>query len=216
MTELNECDRHTKGLLCHRLSPALLIRINLAWLKMQMAQRHWRSLHVFITFNWFNYMENEMVGCAITCPPHPHPPVSCDREMTILSCQEDKVMRLAALLRALSLFPSLPFGGCRCVSSKWVFFRVFFSVFIVIARNILVWVSEAPTLLCGPGASLKFKEFPPTVHHFRLALYMVSARGCVGGMCSDYSCCCFSSLNKHTSRDTDTEGGSEVLADRFN
>lgn len=164
-----------------------------------------------------------MVGCAIKCPPpppHPHPPVSCDREMTILSCQEDKIMRLAALLRALSLFPSLPFGGRGCVSSKRFFFlRVFFSVFIVIARNILVWVSEAPTLLCGPRASLKFKEFPPTVHHFRLALYMVSAGGCVcvgGGMCSDYSCCCFSSLNKHTSRDTDTEGGSEVLADRFN
>lgn len=99
-----------------------------------------------------------------------------------------------------------------------VFWGFFFSVFIVIARNILVWVSEAPTLLCGPRASLKFKEFPPTVHHFRLALYMVSAGGCVrgGGMCSDYSCCCFSSLNKHTSRDTDTEGGSEVLADRFN
>lgn len=85
--------------------------------------------------------------------------------------------------------------------------------FIVIARNILVWVSEAPTPLCGPRASLKFKEFPPTVHHFRLALYMVLAGG---GTCSDYSCCCFSSLNKHTSRDTDTEGGSEVLTDRFN
>lgn len=49
--------------------------------------------------------------------------------------------------------------------------------FIVIARNILVWVSEAPTPLCGPRASLKFKEFPPTVHHFRLALYMVLAGG---------------------------------------
>lgn len=116
MTELNECDRHTKGLLCHRLSSALLIRINLAWLKMQMAQRHWWSLHVFITFNWFNYMENEMVGCVIKCPPplHPHPPVSRDREMTILSCQEDKVMRLAALPLALSLFPSLPLRGHRC------------------------------------------------------------------------------------------------------
>lgn len=62
-------------------------------------------------------------------PPHPRPPVSCDREMTILSCQEDKIMRLAALLRALSLFPSLPFGGRGCVSSKRFFFfflRVFF------------------------------------------------------------------------------------------
>lgn len=100
-------------------------------------------------------------------------------------------------------FPFLPLRGQRDI----------FFYFIVIARNILVWVSEAPTLLCGPRASLKFKEFPPTVHHFRLALYMILAGG---GTCSDYSCCCFSSLNKHTSRDTDTEGGSEVLTDRFN
>lgn len=53
--------------------------------------------------------------------------------------------------------------------------RPFFIV--VIARNILVWVSEAPTLLCGPRVSLKFKEFPPTVHLFRLALYMILAGG---------------------------------------
>lgn len=153
-----------------------------------------------------------MVGCAIKCPPHthtPHPPVSRYREMNILSCQEDKVMRLAALPPALSLSPSLALGGRRGGSSKQG--DGFFIV--VIARNILVWVSEAPTLLCGPGASLKFKEFPPTVHLFRLALYMILAGG---GTCSDYSCCCFPSLNKHTSRDIGTEGGSEVLADRFN
>lgn len=27
MTELNECDRHTIGLLCHRLSPARLLEL---------------------------------------------------------------------------------------------------------------------------------------------------------------------------------------------
>lgn len=94
-------------------------------------------------------------------------------EMTVLSCQEDKVIRLAALPLALSLFPSLPLGGRRCGSSKQ---GETFLFFFVIARNILVWVSEAPTLLCGPRASLKFK-FPPTVHHFRLAMYMVLAGG---------------------------------------
>lgn len=51
-------------------------------------------------------------------PPHPRPPVSRDGEMTILSCQEDKVMRLVALPLALSLFPSLPLGGRRCGSLK--------------------------------------------------------------------------------------------------
>lgn len=62
-----------------------------------------------------------MVGCAIKCPPphsRPHPPVSRYREMNILSRQEGKVMRLAALPPALSLFPSLPLGGRRCGSSK--------------------------------------------------------------------------------------------------
>lgn len=53
----------------------------------------------------------------------------------------------------------------------------FFFFFIVITQNVLVWVWEAPTLLCGPRALLKFKEFPPTVHHFRLAVYMVLAGG---------------------------------------
>lgn len=61
-------------------------------------------------------------------------------------------------------------------SSERLFF-FFFSDIIAIVRNILVWVSEAPTLLCGPRASLKLKEFPPTVHHFRLALYTVLAGG---------------------------------------
>ncbi|CAF94394.1 unnamed protein product [Tetraodon nigroviridis] len=37
--------------------------------------------------------------------------------------------------------------------------RDFFFFFIVIVRNILVWVSEAPTLLCGPRAWLKLKSF---------------------------------------------------------
>lgn len=109
-------------------------------------------------------------------PPHPHRPVSHDREMTILSCQEDKVMRLAALPLALSLFPSLPLGGRYCGSSKQGK-TFFFFFFIVITQNVLVWVWEAPTLLCGPRALLKFKEFPPTVHHFRLAVYMVLAGG---------------------------------------
>lgn len=118
-------------------------------------------------------------------PPHPHPPVGRDREMTILSCQRDKVIRLAALPLALSLFSSLPLGG----RGYWfVEAGRDISPFFVIARNILVWVSEAPTLLCGPRASLKFKEFPPTVHHFRLAMYMVLAGG---GTCSDYSCLFF-------------------------
>lgn len=108
-------------------------------------------------------------------PPHPHRPVSHDREMTILSCQEDKVMRLAALPLALSLFPSLPLGGRYCGSSKQG--KTFFFFFIVITQNVLVWVWEAPTVLCGPRALLKFKEFPPTVHHFRLAVYMVLAGG---------------------------------------
>ena len=85
--------------------------------------------------------------------PHPHPPVSLDREMTILSCQEDKVMRLAAL-RSLFLFFHLSLSEAVHRSRKRLFF---FFIFIVIAWNILVWVSEAPTLLCGPRASLKFR-----------------------------------------------------------
>lgn len=169
MTELNECDRHTKGPLCHRLSPALLIRINLAWLKMQMAQRHWRSLHVFITFNWFNYMENEMVGCAIKCPPPSSSP-SCQSwqrdEYSLMPRRQGNEISRSLLLLFL-------FFRRLCGSSK----QGDFFFFIVIARNISVWVSEAPTLLCGPRASLKFKEFPPTVHHFRLALYMILAGG---------------------------------------
>lgn len=103
-----------------------------------------------------------------------HPPVSRYREMNILSCQEDKVMRLPLFLPLFLVFH-------LCLSEAVGVVRqsreTFFFIIVVIAQNILVWVSEAPTLLCGPRASLKCKEFPPTVHLFRLALYMVLAGG---------------------------------------
>lgn len=131
--------------------PSSLIRINLAWLKMQMAQSHWRSLHVFITFNWFNYMENEMVGSAIEFffPLLP----SCHREMNILSCQEEKVMRLVLSLSLslfLSLSPSLPFRCWWFGSSKQeeLFYCYHWKHFIL--------VSEAPTVLCGLRSFTKF------------------------------------------------------------
>lgn len=151
MTELNECDRQTKGPLCHRLSSALLIRINLAWLKMQMAQRHWQSLHVFIKFNWFNYMENEMVGSAIKRPPHP--PASSP---SCQSLQRDEYSLMPRrqgneISRSSSRSFSFSISASRRPSGWFIEAgRRFFIV--VIARNILVWVSEAPTLLCGPRA----------------------------------------------------------------
>lgn len=176
MTELKECDRHTKALLCHRLSPALLIRINLAWLKMQMAQRHWWSFHVFITFNWFNYMENEMVGCAIKCSPPSSP--SCQSRQ-----RDDYSLMPRRQGNEISRSSSRSFSFSISASRRPLLWFVeagkdfFFFFFIVITQNVLVWVWEAPTLLCGPRALLKFKEFPPTVHHFRLAVYMVLAGG---------------------------------------
>lgn len=108
--------------------------------------------------------------------PPPLPPPSCQSlqrdEYSLMPRRQGN--EITALPPALSLFPSLPLRGRRCGSAKQG--DIFF-IIIVIAQNILVWVSEAPTLLCGPRASLKFKEFPPTVHLFRLALYMILAGG---------------------------------------
>lgn len=157
-------------------------------------------------------MENEMVGCAIKCPPPTPASSPCcqslqrDEYSLMPRRQGNEISRSSSRSFSFSISASRRPSGWFIEAGRQFFI-------VVIARNILVWVSEAPTLLCGPRASLKFKEFPPTVHLFRLALYMILAGG---GTCSDYSCCCFSSLNKHTSRDIGTEGGSEVLADRFN
>lgn len=122
-------------------------------------------------------MENEMVGSTIKCPPTPLPPPSCQSlqrdEYSLMPRRQGN--EITALPPALSLFPSLPLRGRQCGSAKQG--DIFFIIIIVIAQNILVWVSEAPTLLCGPRAALKFKEFPPTVHLFRLALYMILAGG---------------------------------------
>lgn len=122
---------------------------------MQMAQSHWRSLHVFITFNWFNYMENEMVGCAIEFFFfffRRHPPASCHREMNILSCQEEKVMRLVLSL-SLFLSPSLPFRSWwfGSLNQEELFYCYHWKHFIL--------VSEAPTVLCGLRASQNLKSF---------------------------------------------------------
>lgn len=115
---------------------------------MQMAQSHWWSLHVFIAFNWFNYMENEMVGCAIEFFSV-SPSVGCYTEMTIFSCQEEKVMRLVLFRISVS-------SSIAAFKKLMVWF-----VFYCYRWKHFVLVSEAPTVLCGLRASQNLKSFLP-------------------------------------------------------
>ncbi len=81
-----------------------------------------------------------------------HPLASCHREMNILSCQEEKVMRLVLFL-SLFLSPSLPFRSWWFGSSNQeeLFYCYHWKHFIL--------VSEAPTVLCGLRASQNWKSF---------------------------------------------------------
>lgn len=84
--------------------------------------------------------------------PRRHPPAGCHREMNILSCQEEKVMRLVLSL-SLFLSPSLPFRSWWFGSSNQeeLFYCYHWKHFIL--------VSKAPTVLCGLRASQNLKSF---------------------------------------------------------
>lgn len=73
--------------------------------------------------------------------PCPRPPVGCYTEMNILSCQEDKVMRLVPFLS-----PSFFFHPCLSEADGLVYGSKK-SSFIVIGENILCW-SQKHLLFC--------------------------------------------------------------------
>lgn len=120
---------------------------------MLMAQSHWRSLHVFITFNWFNYMENEMVRCAISffIPSSPTCRLPPSNEYFPMPGREGN--EISALPLSLFLSPSLPFRSWWFGSSNQeeLFYCYHWKHFIL--------VSEAPTVLCGRRASQNLKSF---------------------------------------------------------
>ena len=121
---------------------------------MQMAQSHWWSLHVFITFNWFNYTENEMVGCAIDFFFSLSSP-SCRLlhrdEYTLMPRRQGN--EISAFSLSLFLFPSLPFR------SWWFGLWKQEELFYCYRWKHFVLVSEAPTLLRGLRASQNLKSF---------------------------------------------------------
>ena len=127
---------------------------------------------------------------------HRHPPAGCHREMNILSCQEEKVMRLVLFL-SLFLSPSLPFRSWWFGSSNQeeLFYCYHWKHFILL--------SEAPTVLCGLRASQNLKSF--LLQCIILEDHYMIYYSWGEKTDSESSCCCFSYSNSRA------EDGSEVL-----
>lgn len=146
---------------------------------MQMAPSHWWSLHVFLTFNWFNYMENEMVAwCAIvffffsltlSLPSALLSLLSFFFRVLFFLPQRDEhslmPRRQGNEISALPLSLPLPVSFSISASQKpavWLIEPSWGAVLLLSPKKTkkkkqqhFVLVSEAPTLLCGLRALQK-------------------------------------------------------------